>query len=328
MKPLVAACVVAWPLLGVASAAELTLEGYQAESGAIALRLTGDTVDPYFATKALLAAQAAGLDARGAAIRWIEWLLPLQRRDGRFDRYCRQGRAYVACAEADADDAMLAVWMELLTRFAPSRGMPVAWKRSVDRAEAYLAKLRDQDAGVYRISEALPVSLFMDNVEVYSAFTAISEHHARMGDAARARRAKARGARLYQDIIATFWDQERFRVSTQDHATRGFYPDVVAQLFPLTIGFATPDRPDDVAYSRWMAQHRGAWLQQAEHDYPWGLLVLAAQRMHDRAAVLCWRAVATPFRHGQHWNVLEEAIYRVIEAQFSPEQQLAPACGP
>jgi hypothetical protein len=318
----------AWPLLAEGAAPPLALEGYQDEGGAIALRLDGAMVDPYFATKALLAAHEAGLDARDAALRWIAWLLPLQRPDGRFDRYCRQGGKYVACAAADADDAMLAVWMELLATFAPAHGMPSAWSRSVARAESHLARLSDPARGVYWISEALPVSLLMDNVEVHGAFTAMSAHQARMGDARRARRWAARAARLRQDILATFWSRGRYRVSTQDQPTEGFYPTAVAQIFPLTGSFTNPERPDEEAYAGWMRENRAAWLLQSEHDYPWGLIVLAAQRAFDRASILCWRARAEPFRHGPHWNVLEEAIYLAIVARFSPEELLAPACIP
>jgi hypothetical protein len=322
--------VMALPALTAAATAELALPGYQAEGGAIALHRDGATVDPYFATKALLAAREAGLDARVAAARWIAWLLPRQRADGRFDRYCRRGAAYEACAEADADDAMLAVWMELLTSFAPPTGMPAAWARSAARAEAHLAKLRDPVTGVYRISEAMPVSLFMDNLEVHAAFVAMRDRHAGMGHVARARRWRARGARLQRDVVALFWDpaQGAFRVSTQAQPGRGFYPDEVAQIFPLASGFPLPEGSESAAYARWMAQSRSAWLRQGERDYPWGLITLASLRMGDGATVLCWRARAAPFRHGEHWNVLEEAVYLAVEARYGPVEVLAPACGP
>lgn len=326
----IATWVMALPALTAAATAELTLPEYQAADGAIALHRDGATVDPYFATKALLAARAAGLDARVAAARWIAWLLPRQRADGRFDRYCRRGAAYVACAEADADDAMLAVWMELLTSFAPRTGMPAAWARSVARAEAHLSKLRDPVTGVYRISKAMPVSLFMDNLEVHAAFVAMRDRHARMGHTVRAHRWRTRSARLYRDVVALFWDPAHgaFRVSTQELPGRGFYPDEVAQIFPLTSGFPIPRGPESATYARWMERNRGAWLRQAEDDYPWGLVTLAALRVGDGATVLCWRARAAPFRHGDHWNVLEEAVYVAIEGRYGPEEVLAPACGP
>eukprot|EP00952_Eustigmatos_sp_NYUAD-ZCMA_P001332 5991-Eustigmatos_ZCMA.PRE.1 len=95
-------------------AVELHMPGYQRPDGAITTYLSGDSIDPYFATKALLVAQDAGLDNAAAARRWINWLLPQQLADGRFERYCLKGERFLPCRPADADDALLATWMELL----------------------------------------------------------------------------------------------------------------------------------------------------------------------------------------------------------------------
>ena len=86
-----------------ARAAELVMTDYQRPDGAITTYFNGDSVDPYFASKALLAAQDAGMTTRTAAIRWIGWLLPRQHADGRFDRYCEKGQRFISCQEADAD---------------------------------------------------------------------------------------------------------------------------------------------------------------------------------------------------------------------------------
>jgi len=72
----------------------------------------GDSVDPYFAAKALLAAQEAGLDVRKAAKDWIRWVLPFQRPDGGFDRFCLKEKGFLPCNPADADDATAAVWID------------------------------------------------------------------------------------------------------------------------------------------------------------------------------------------------------------------------
>ncbi|WP_351012018.1 hypothetical protein, partial [Shewanella sp. S1-58-MNA-CIBAN-0166] len=76
---------------------------------------------------------------------------------------------YSSCAEADADDAMMATWIELLARFAPPEGLPAAWELSLNRAAAHLDALLSKPAGVYQISSTLHVALLMDNVEVHSA---------------------------------------------------------------------------------------------------------------------------------------------------------------
>src|SRR5258707_1902245 len=63
---------------------------YQSDDGALLIEANGDYVEPYFATKALIVAQDAGLDVRQAAADWIRWALAHQKKDGRFERYCRK----------------------------------------------------------------------------------------------------------------------------------------------------------------------------------------------------------------------------------------------
>lgn len=308
--------------------AELSLPGYEQPGGALSLRLDGQFVDPYFGGKALLAAREAGADPTKLARAWIEWLLPFQRRDGGFDRLCRRGDAYEPCAAADADDATLAIWIELLARFSPGRRLPPRWDSSFQRALQFLATLRDERSGLYRIAPESPVSLLMDNVEVDAALQALAERERRAGRPAAAGEWERRAEALRRAIRKTFEQSDgTFRVSTQEAPAAGFYPYEVAQIFPLSAGVVRP-REAAARFDRWMALYRDHWLEQGRTDYPWALVALVAQRMGHREVVRCWRARAIPFRHGAHWNVLEEALLCAFEAQLSPEEALAPACGP
>src|SRR5258708_12902754 len=65
-------------------------EQYQSQDGALLIEANGDYVEPYFATKALIVAQDTGLDVHEAASDWITWALAHQKKDGRFERYCRK----------------------------------------------------------------------------------------------------------------------------------------------------------------------------------------------------------------------------------------------
>lgn len=308
-----------------AGAAELTLTDYQGPDGAITTYFAGDSVDPYFAAKALLAAQDAGMTTRTAATRWIAWALPRQHADGRFDRYCMKGQRFVSCQEADADDALMAAWMELLVRSAPPKGMPPAWQASFDKASRYLDTLRDPNSGVYNISARLPVALLMDNVEVSSAFKAVSHYRQRHGDAAGAAGWRRKAEQLDKDILRVFWRASQgYLVSTQRREQFEFYPDAVAQIFPILGDIQPEGRPHAVTYQSWMKENRWAWLQMSEVDFPWGLVALVADKMGDKDAIACWRLRSIQFRHGKHWNVLEEALYLAFESRLSPEQAIAP----
>ncbi|MDN7674599.1 hypothetical protein QZM22_19220 [Burkholderia oklahomensis] len=312
-----------------AHAAELQLSGYyQRPDGAITVRLNGAGIDPYFAAKALLGAADAQLDARQAARAWIAWLLPRQRADGGFDRFCVKDNQYAACADADADDSMMATWMELLVRFAPPSGMPANWARSLARASAHLDTLLDKRTGVYQISPTLHVALLMDNVEVHSALQALAEYYIRRSDYAHAGPWSHRADRLSAAILQVFWrgTQSGFRASTQQIGDSSFYPEKVAQIFPILSGIRVPDQSNETVYAQWMHRYGKTWLQLAGTDFPWGLIALIAYKMNDWNTVACWHARSGPYRHGPHWNVLEEALYLAFESRMA--DPVAPArCG-
>src|SRR5215470_1846395 len=213
-------------------AAEFRLGTLQASDGAIVLTPGGNYVEPYFATKALIVAQDAGMDVRGAAQAWIQWALPRQTSRGLFRRFCRSGSKWRDCAPADADDSMLALWMQLLYRTAPAEGMPADWRRSIDLSQGQMEKLRNARLGVYHVSRRNHAALLMDNVEVYAALQDIANGQSRLHET-EAAQTQARAAELAKAMQRVFWDrrQQHFRPSMQK-SRAAFYPDVVAQVYP------------------------------------------------------------------------------------------------
>lgn len=299
-----------------AQAASLDLGGYQAPDGAISVAYRGDLVDPYFAIRALLTARQAGIDTEGAARAWIAWLLPRQLDNGTFARYCRRAQQpWKQCLDADADDALLAIWSELLYLTAPRAGLPPAWARSAALARRHLERLRDGERGIYLISAHNRVGLFMDNVEIHAALTAIGRRQQQMGAAAAARRTLAAAAQLQGAIARVFRPsgQGPFRVSTQAAEAPRFYPETVAQIYPVLYPLpgGTPPRE---AWRGWMQEHGAIWLGQQGDAYPWGLVAMAARAAGDAATAACWKSKAAHLRYGPRWNVLEEAVFQSIVA--------------
>jgi hypothetical protein len=294
-----------------ANAPPLALAAYEQPDGAVTVFSDGQFVEPYFAMRALLTAMQLGLETDVAARRWIAWQLERLDADATFRRYCRTPGSWTACGAVDADDAALALWIELLYKTTGTQPMPAAWRQSVARAEAALAKLYDLPRGVYVISTVLPVSLFMDNIEILSAFQTV----ARDSPVAR-----LRVARLRRAIDRVFWNADSliYRVSTQAlPPTRAFYPDVVAQLFPAVFGYGSPAQQSAGLVTRWMATHGREWLTTGDQEYSWGLLAVAAMRTGDRASAICWLGAAMSRRHGARWNVLEETVYQALSASLS-----------
>jgi hypothetical protein len=312
-----------WPARAPRSAA-FDLGLYQQVDGAIALHDDGLMVEPYFATKALLAARQAGLDVDVAGGRWVAWAMQHQRPDGTFDRWCRDssGSGWCACGEADADDALLALWVELLHRLAPGRTLPARWPASARLAESRLATLRDSASGLYHVSPTNAVALFMDNVEIYGALRGVAAMERRLGANARAATRQALADSLAGAIDREFWRAApgEYTVSTQAAATgTAFYPYQVAQIYPWLDSLPPPAAGTRPPWARWMGRHGEEWLAASGDEYPWGLVALAAIEAGDETSARRWLRGASAFRGGRRWNVLEEAVFQGLSARLRTE---------
>src|SRR5947209_8559803 len=303
------------------SSGEFTPEKYQLADGAVVLDTNAVDVEPYFATKALIVAQDAGLDIRDAGVAWIQWLMPRQKSDGRFERYCRKGgEEFHACRAADADDSLLALWLQLLYRLAPDSGIPAEWQQSVSKAAKQLSKLRNGRLGIYHVSTRNHVALFMDNVEVYSALKDIAQAQARFGDSKAANSTRAAADKLASAIKHVFWDDHNhwFRPSMQK-GRPGFYPDVVAQIFPWLEDMPVSDQDPQAAWKDWRSRFAAAWIQTKYDPHPWGLVALAALKMGDDNTALCWLSHSHHLRYSSRWNILEEAVMQGLEHRLQTE---------
>ena len=298
---------------GLGHTAALDLSGYAEPSGAITIQHNGNTVDPYFVLQALLLAKDHGLDIQSLALPWARWLLERQKPDATFDRFCRTGPVWLACKTADADDALLALWLRFIDALPAEVRKEPGFTKSHAEASATLLRLVSPPTGVYLVSPVYMHGLFMDNLEVWTYPPA----HAATQNKAR----PSFGA----SIQAVFWDAEeqRYHVSTQleqKAAKRHFYPDAVAQIFPHTVHFPHIPGGAKAHYQSWIAAHRGEWLSQVDTDFAWGLIAIVSLQQNDLTSVRCWQQKALPARHGSHWTVTDEVVQQILQGRAIPPQ--------
>jgi hypothetical protein len=302
--------------------------GYQHPDGAISLHYRGEYIEPYFATKALIVAQESGLDADESVQQWIRWLLPRQNKDGSFERYCRKpGNQWRSCAPSDADDSMLALWLQLLYTNAPDSGMPAEWENSVHKARASLQQLRNGRLGVYHVSRQNHVALLMDNVEVYSALKEIARSQQRLGYRFEAQITEKEAEKLDVAIQQVFWNKHAdwFRPSIQKSRPE-FYPDVVAQVFPWLADMPVDsDLHTDAAWARWKTRFAADWLDKRFDPHPWGLVAMTALKFGDTDSAACWLSRSEPLRFSTNWNVLEESAFQAVQARIGAVSQTSPS---
>jgi hypothetical protein len=295
----------------------LTLERYVKSDGAITVFADGSYVEPYFAMRALNTAADLGGNVDSLARGYIDWQLRRLAVDSSFRRYCLGADStWTSCGPADADDAALALWIELLYRMAGRHRLPAEWKRSADVSRRALGTLLDSTAKVYFVSQSIRTALFMDNVEVLSALDVASRTTA--ARLAADRLPLRRGAaRLQSAITRAFWDTgtRAYRVSSQARAPeQRFYPEIVAQIFPAIFGFGNPRASTQALATQWLREHEGEWIAESDSSAAWGLVAVAAARAGQAQAVDRWLERADRVRAGAHWNVADEAIYRVLSA--------------
>lgn len=290
-----------------AAAPSLDLTGYAEAGGAITVLYQGDSTDPYFAMQALLLAHDNGWDISAPAYKFAQWLGPWQKPDGTFDRFCRKGGIeWVSCKTADADDSLLAIWMKLLEIIPLQTQASPLLKKSYTVSKRALEHLYQPSRGIYMVSPVYLHGLFMDNLEVWS----LKVHLRTPG-------ASAEATKLAKAIHDTFWQpvDKRFLVSTQLEQRSQkpmFYPDHVAQIFPLLVDF--PMLPGEAGeyYREWMRMHRADWLSQGKQDYPWGLVAVLALRRNDIASATCWLRESQWLRHSSRWVVTDEVSYQIL----------------
>lgn len=326
---------------GVAHAGEkarppLDLAGYMDWTGATTILHEGQFIDPYFALQAVLQAHANGLDVSSAAQRFGRWLLVRQKPDATFDRFCRTGPVWLGCKTADADDALLAMWLQLIDLLPPAVRDEPEWRASRQRTAEALRRLKEPARGIYLVSPVFQQGLFMDNIEVWSQLATSATMHAGVtrasAGAGNPATIAAEAKRLATAANQVFWDavSRRYLVSTQPeqkamHAT--FYPDAVAQVYPLLFDFPLPAGVDRTTlYRQWMRHHRADWLDRVKTDFAWGLLAILAVHQGDRATAGCWLREAVPYRHTRHWTVTDEVARQILVNQKIEPAETRDAC--
>jgi len=307
-------------LLGTATAQplpqHLALDLYQTPDGAITVNEHGNFVDPYFTNRALTLADESGMNVRAVAERWIPWIMAHQLADGRFERYCKSGGGdWSPCQPSDADDAGLAVWLELLYRLAPQSGLPVTWQASAATANKYLEHLRDKNTGLYFVSHDLRVCLLMDNVEVYHLFRVIAAANRRFGQLKLSLDYRKKADQLARAIVRRMWlpAKHSFAASTQRPLPTTFYPAAVAQIYPWLFKLPTPAGDAKHAFRNWLSSHGNIWLHRSNDQFPWGIIALAADRFGETAWVDQWVENSQSLRHSAYWTVLDETLVQVLQ---------------
>jgi hypothetical protein len=289
--------------------ANVLLDRFTRADGAITVRAQGDFVDPYFANKALIIGWEAGLDVSQDTQNWLTWLLPRQRRDGGFDRYCADGTAWRACKKADADDSTAATFLHLnalysqamlnkkrmATNTAPATTLRTADIASSAQKAQFLLQNLSTPRGTYRAFADKPMEFLMDNTEVYASFVATGQ--------------RAQAAQLKQAIEKHFFTDSEWQPANESYAKLEFYPSAIAPTYRWHTGLVAREALDQ-EFSEWTKKWGAAWLTRAQDEYAWGLIAWGARNAQEQHWIRCWRHQHRAPERNQGWTVLDEMVDR------------------
>lgn len=310
-----------------ASRVWLDLSRYQRSDGALITHVdTPDEVDPYFGLKAIWLAHRLGMEVGTVWRQWATWMVTHQDADGRWGRWAvvnGVGLATVRARDADADDALLALWLQCVAELGLPPDLQDAHRDGFRRASAYLlGPLFDVQRGVYRIFADEEAHLWMDNIEVWSALQSMARADLGWcGPWAQAVPWQRRADSLAQAMRKVFASdgQALPKVSTQRlPGPARFYPHLVTAPFAWLHGWtdAPQSAQPSVRMALWSARHEAQWVAQAQHDYPWGLLAAAAWQDGAHPIAARWLQRAQALRGGPRWNILEEAAWQALSASW------------
>lgn len=297
----IASAAMAWQLAGAAQPAEPPgLAAFATGDGAYYTTVGGQVVDPYFVNKGFTIALQADAPLRAELQQWLAWLLPRQRQDGGFDRFCTAAdKAWRSCMGADADDSMAATTIEMLHLAQQKKWLlpsqqPAA-EQAIARSQQLLSRLRNPKNQLYRALLDTELYYLMDNIEVYEALRVSEGPQAGPGS-----------KRLAAAIHQRFRSGSDWTPALPEYDRPRFYPHTLASAYLWQTGLISRAESDR-ATAQWLAQHGNAWLSRSEDHYAWGLV---AWKMRQTAPIqaACWRASLRPFPAALGWTVLDAMI--------------------
>ncbi len=215
-------------------------------------------VNPYFSCHAALGLLTTtenvqvNTDELNAVRKYLNWHIKMiLETDGKMGTYRRQGDTLIYVDKADSVDAYLGAYLELLSRYfsiaKTSDGLQ-SWKEATILA---LNEIHDlMKNGVVQVSQDNDTIYFMDNVEVWKGLKDLEECIKAFPEIVVLPEDSKRlitdmREQLEVTIPEIFWDggNSRWRITADDNKFDGkeFYPDGIAQVYPLIFAFPVGD---------------------------------------------------------------------------------------
>jgi len=276
----------------------------QTSSGALRLKPSDERVIPYFANLACLGL----VHERPQEVKaYLEWYL---RRLNRPDRAGLVGTVYDyevdvtgeerSTGRYDSADAYAATFLTLVREYVRATGdLDFVRERFEDLTlvASVIRVLQDQD-GLIWVTPARREKYLMDNCECFRGLVDWAAVLEILGYDQEAADFRAAAGQVRQAVISRLWNPKlgnfdwgiytlwlpggRRVEITRPSSWRRWYPDAVAQLFPVASGLLKPqDKRAKALYESFNAWHPGWVVHDKEDPHPWAVVGYVAALMGD-----------------------------------------------
>ena len=260
-------------------------------------RHPGD-INPYFACHAALGllestADRTVSDAELQSVRrYLNWHTEqLLASGGQMGTYRKQETAFVRTGKADSMDAYLGAYLELLGAYLEitqsTEGL-LCWQDGIRMAVDTLRKLND--SGLTAVSWENNTKYLMDNLEVWKGLRALENGLRTLQDSRELSSIRTRvdslRMQMETELPRAFWNEAagKWRViagSDQFDPNR-FYPDGIAQIYPLICGYPAGDvQAQEALYHAFIRTFHWRTIKADEKTFVWAMAGMAAVQTGD-----------------------------------------------
>ncbi|MBC8572208.1 hypothetical protein [Jingyaoa shaoxingensis] len=215
--------------------------------------------------------------------RYLDWHTGiLLETDGKMGIYRKENGKLIYKEKADSEDGYLGMYLFLMGKYlekTENTDLPEYWKKGISLALKKIQSLM-QD-GITQVSEENTTVYLMDNLEVWKGMYELELAGMEDTQAISEIRKKIQG-----QIEKTFWDDanQRWRIigNSDLYHLAEFYPDGVAQIYPLIYEFPVKEKKKQkVLYDQFTERFQWQKLNKKRTGFLWAITGMAAAQMGD-----------------------------------------------
>ena len=215
--------------------------------------------------------------------RYLDWHTGiLLETDGKMGIYRKESGKLIYKEKVDSEDGYLGMYLFLMGKYlekTENTDLPEYWKKGISLALKKIQSLmRD---GITQVSEENTTAYLMDNLEVWKGL-----HELELAGLEDTQAISEMRKKIQAQIENIFWDDanQRWRIigNSDLYDQIEFYPDGVAQIYPLIYEFPVKEKKKQkILYDQFTEKFQWQKLNKKRNGFLWAMTGMTAAQMGD-----------------------------------------------